>query len=628
MNSPASKNMKTLLRVGCLCLPMFGLVGLISASSVIPLSTADQVAVSAAVFRGVVVGTDCFRDANDGQIYTRTSLRVLEPLKGTYPTIVAVVHRGGAMGEERDFAGYSPLFAPAGEYLVYVIRRVDGKLTGTQGSSSAVKLQRHAGQLIPEHEALLNEIRILTNNGEIPGGDVTDQVGFAVSSLVTGLLVDGAGISSRFLQADRGEAIPVLIDADSLPSGITLTQATNAVAQAFNAWAAVTKLKFRIEGVQSFGAGADTISASDEKLRIQLHDNYGSINTVDTLGVGGRVSLSSPVGSTGWNLGGSVGTNEFYKTSRGYVVLEHGAAAMQNLSTFTEVLCHEIGHALSMAHSSENAGELDPTLKQAIMYYQAHADGRGAALGSYDPPVIQQAYPSNNTPPYSYSRVMDITTAASGTQPNIPGINDVELRGYDLQSTNPTLLTTNALNQNGIFARSGSVIKYTPNGNFGDLPRSDPAGGSFYDIIYARYSDGTNASPYLTVRVISYGEDTVAPADGIPDNWMLTYFGNATPAGNRAGSADFDGDGMKNIDEYRAGMNPTNSASGERITLMSLTNIQFQAKAYELYELHSSTNLTNWVRAANPILPTTATGSFTAFSVTAPRQFFRIQKVP
>ena len=600
------------------------------ASSVIPLSTADHVAASAAVFRGVVEGTDCFRDASDGQIYTRTSLRVLEPLKGKFPIFVTLVHRGGAMGEERDFAGYSPRFAPAGEYLVYVIRRADGKLTGTQGSSSAVKLQRLGGQLIPEQESLLDELRALTNRGQIAGADVTDQFALAAPRLATGLLVDGFGISSRFLQADRGEAIPVLIDADSLPTGITLTQATNAVAQAFNAWAAVTKLKFRIEGVQSFGAGANTISASDEKLRIQLHDNYGQINTVGTLGIGGRGSLSSPVGSTGWDLGGSVGTNEFYKTTRGYVVLEHGAASMQNLLTFTEVLCHEIGHALSMAHSSEAPGETDNTLKQAIMYYQAHADGRGATLGSYDPPVIQQAYPSNNTPPYTYGRVMDITTASP--QPNIAGINSLELRGYDLQNSSLNLMTTNSTSNGGDFTATGATIKYTAAAAFSDSARLDPAGTGYFDLIVARYSDGTNASPYVNVRVISYNFDDqpAGASDGIPNTWMNTYWGNANPAAgpNRGAQQDWDNDGMTNIDEYRAGMDPTLSSSGQRITLINGTNIQFQAKAYELYELHASTNMTNWVRAVNPIIPTTTTGIFTGFTNNAPYMFFRVQKVP
>lgn len=600
------------------------------ASSIIPLSTADHVAASAAVFRGVVAGADCFRDGKDGQIYTRTSLRVLEPLKGTFPSIVVVVHRGGALGEERDFAGNSPALLPDEEYVVHVIRRADGMLTGTQGSSSAVKLKRTAGLLPADQEAWLQELRTLTNNGQLAGDDVTDQAGGVIASLVTGLFVDGAGISSRFLQADRGEAIPVLIDADSLPAGISLTQATNAVVQALNAWVAVTKLKFTIEGVQSFMAGADTITTGDEKLRIQLHDNYNRINSVGTLGIGGRGSLSSPVGSTGWNLGGRVGTNEFYKTTRGYVVLEHTAATMQNLTSFTEVLCHEIGHSLSMAHSSENAGETDNTLRQAIMYFRVHADGRGAALGAYDPPVIQQAYPSNNTPPYTYGRVLDITTASP--QPNVNGINSVELRGYDLENSPLSLITTNPTSANGSFTTAATTILYDAAGAFSDSTRLDPAGSSAYDRIYARYTDGTNASPYVSVRVISFNYDDypAGASDGIPDTWMGTFWGSANPAAgpNRGAQQDWDDDGMTNLDEYRAGMDPTLSASGQRITLLDDAKLQFQAKAYELYELHSSTNLVDWVRELNPISPTNSTGTFTPIPKNAPHRYFRVQKVP
>ena len=600
------------------------------ASSIIPLSTAEHVAASAAVFRGVVVGQECYRDGADGLIYTRTSLRVVESLKGTFPRIVAVVHRGGAVGEDREFQGNSPLFAHTEERLVFAVRRADGKLTGTQGSFSAMKLTRTNGSLQPEQESLLNEVRALTGNVTAAGDDVTDQFGFASSSLVTGLLVDGAGISSRFLQSDRGEPIPVLIDASALPAGITLAQATNAVIQALNAWAAVTKLKFNIEAIQSFGVGANTITTSDEKLRIQLHDNYGQINSAGTLGIGGRGSLSSPVGSTGWNLGGSVGTNEFYKTSRGYVVLEHGAATMQNPASFTEVLCHEVGHALSMDHSSENPSELNNTLKQSIMYFQVHADGRGASLGAYDPPVIQQAYPSNNTPPYSYNRVMYVTTD-SPSQPNIAGINDLELRGYDLQTSNLTLSTNGATGAGtGSFSLAGNILKFTPN-NFWATTPVDPATSSHYELIYMRVSDGTNSSPYATVRVLSHSTDSFPSptGDGIPDNWMTNHFGDANPAAgvNRGASQDADGDKLSNLNEYRTGMTPTDSTSAQRITLVNKTNIQFQAKAYELYELHASTNLTNWVRAANPIVPLTSTGLFTGFTNTAPHMFFRVEKV-
>jgi hypothetical protein len=74
------------------------------ASSQLPANVVDHVAASAAVFRGTVVGQECFREA-DGLIYTRTSLRVLEAIKGTLPAIVATVHRGGAVDDAREFFG-------------------------------------------------------------------------------------------------------------------------------------------------------------------------------------------------------------------------------------------------------------------------------------------------------------------------------------------------------------------------------------------------------------------------------------------------------------------------------------------------------------------------------------------
>lgn len=599
------------------------------ASSTLPLTTEGQVAVSAAVFRGTVVGIESHRSSADGQIYTRTSFRVLETLKGVFPVIVAVESPGGTVGEESLFNGWSPFLKRGGECVIFSTRRPDGKLTFTQGAASAVRLKREGGQLSAASQDFLDEVRALTNNGQIPGDDVRDQMGYVSSELTTGLTDRGGGIAARFIQSDRREPIPYLIDADSLPAGISLAQATNAVAQALNAWAAVTSLRFRFDGLQSFGQGADTLNLSDEKLRIQLHDNYSRINSAGTLGIGGQYTSAVLLGGAGWGAGGNVAGNEFYKTSCGFVVLEHGAASMQNLASFTEVLCHEIGHAISMAHSSENPSEPNNTLKQSIMYYQIHADGRGASLGTYDPPVIQQAYPTNNTPPYTYARVMSITTD-SPSQPNVPGINDLELRAYDLQGGTPTILITNATSNNGSFTRSANILKYAANGFF-SAPPIDPAGSSYYDRVYVRASDGTNASAYSTVRTIAYDPDSFpSTSDGIPDSWMVTYWGNANPSAgsNRGAQQDFDGDGMKNIDEYRAGMDPTLASSGQRITLITPTNIQFQAKAYEVYELHASTNLTQWVRAANPVIPTTATGSFTGFTNTSPHLFFRVQKVP
>jgi len=593
------------------------------ASSTLRLATADHMKASAAVFRGVVVGVDCYRDGS-GQILTRTSLHVDESLKGTFPAIVAIVNPGGSVGLDAQYYGLSPIMKRGEERVVFAMRRADGKLTCTQGAASATKLLREEGQLSAAQQLWLDEVRAAVDGS---GEDVRDQAGSVTSELTTGLTDRGGGIPARFVQGDRREPIPCLIDADFLPAGMTLAQATNAVVQALNAWAAVTGLKFRFDGLQSFGQGADVINADDEKLRIQLHDAYNRINSVNILGIGGQYTSAVLLSGAGWGAGGNVAGNEFYKSSGGYVVLEHGVATMQNLASFTEVLCHEIGHALSMAHSSENPSEPNSTLKQSIMYYQIHADGRGATLGTYDPPVIQQAYPTNNTPPYSYNRYLDVTTASSA--PNVAGINEVTFRGYDLQNNSLTFFLTNATSGAGTFSAVGQTVKFTP--GFFSAPRVDPGSGSYYDRVFVRYSDGVNASAYATLATVSLNVDSFPTTrDGIPDDWMTAYFGSANPAAgaNRGAQQDYDGDGLRNIDEYRAGMDPTSPSAAQRITLMSKTDIQFQAKAYELYELQATTNFTNWVRAANPVIPTTSTGSFSGFTNTAPYLFFRVEKVP
>ncbi|HEY9510396.1 MAG TPA: hypothetical protein VIV82_11100, partial [Verrucomicrobiae bacterium] len=141
------------------------------ASSLAPLSPADQLQVSAAAFRGTVINLQPFADPNTGLIYTRTSLRVDEAFKGTLPNVVQVVHRGGRVGNRDDFAGESPRFDLQGEYLMFVIRGPDGKLQCTQASASAIRLVRAENGLnfISPGGALLEAVRNLTS-GKILAG--------------------------------------------------------------------------------------------------------------------------------------------------------------------------------------------------------------------------------------------------------------------------------------------------------------------------------------------------------------------------------------------------------------------------------------------------------------------------
>jgi hypothetical protein len=291
------------------------------------------------------------------------------------------------------------------------------------------------------------------------------------------------------------------------------------------------------------------------------------------------------------------------------VVLNDLSDAMTNLLTFEEVVCHEIGHALGMAHSTpDTPAPIYSPAWEAQMYYIAHEDGRGAAPTPWDTNVLQQIHPSANTPPYMFDRVMDVVTAAP--QPSVPGINEIQLKGYDRQGTPLTLAFTETNATHGTFSSASSLLRFTPN-LVANGPRSDPAGIGYYDYIYARGSDGVHASPFVWLRVVSLAADTLPSiSDGISDNWMIANFGNANPAvgTNHGATQDQDRDGITNRDEYRAWMNPTNAASAQLMSAAPDGTVSWQGKAYELYELHASTNLSHWF-FVKAVLPTNDTPS-------------------
>jgi len=602
------------------------------ANSVAPMTPEQQVDQAAAVCRASVLGGNSYRDPADGGIYTRTVLRLDEALKGRFPASFAVVHRGGTVGMEMEVLSSSPGLRAGEERLLFLGQRSDGTLFAQDGPASARLLHRAGNGFSADEETLLALIRRRIPDPGAVGADVTSQAAiWAQPKAVQGLLTDTNGISSRFLAPDRGEPIEYLVDTNALPSGISPAQAMNALSNAFKAWSDVTSLKFAFAGYQDFGMAPADVITNDQRIRIQLHDLHHYIPSSSTLGIGGRVA------SISLGAGGLVAGNEFYPTIRGSLVLNHTNTQMQELSTFEEVMTHELGHVLSLAHSSENPNEPDTNLTEAMMYFRVHGQGRGSTLGAYDVPIIRQIYPPDNTPPYSYDRVMDIVTQLGGGSPDVPGINEIELRGYDRQGAGLSPLLINATSNSGVFTLNGSTLKYTPEtlppNTYNSQPRLDPAEGSAYDSVYVRFSDGANASPFVQVRVISYQADVfpIGANNGLPDEWMTNYFGSADPAAgpNRGPNDDADGDGISNLNEFLSGTNPTNAADALKITSITTSNLQWLARPYDVYEVQGTTDFTNWFRVGNPVLPTTAPAKLTNFFNPATnRLFLRIIRVP
>ena len=131
-----------------------------------------------------------------------------------------------------------------------------------------------------------------------------------------------------------------------------------------------------------------------------------------------------------------------------------------------------------------------------------------------------------NPPPniYLYDRFTGSNTLLTAASPG---------SAYSLLSAKP------AINGNG------SVIAYQSLNNL-NLPAS-----------------GLNRGFDVFTEPLSPWGSVDSDGDGIPDLWMMHYFGHPTgQAGDLSlAQADADGTGMSNLQKYLAGLDPTNSAS-------------------------------------------------------------------
>ena len=120
--------------------------------------------------------------------------------------------------------------------------------------------------------------------------------------------------------------------------------------------------------------------------------------------------------------------------------------------------------------------------------------------------------------------------------------------------------------------------------------------------------------------------------DGIPDWWMLSYFGHATglAADRTRGQDDHDGDGMSNLAEYLAGTDPTDPHSYLKIDALTPlpggVTLHFTGVAGHSYTLQYRTSLSGaWQKLADvPIVGATGSQAVTDASVGIAARFYRL----
>jgi hypothetical protein len=107
----------------------------------------------------------------------------------------------------------------------------------------------------------------------------------------------------------------------------------------------------------------------------------------------------------------------------------------------------------------------------------------------------------------------------------------------------------------------------------GRTARFTPTAG-FFGLGNFQFAAESGSLSLTDTVIVLVSPGAAAPPLSAFEQWQVDYFGSTTnPAA--VASADADGDGMTNTNEFLAGMNPTNSASAFQIlaTASELTNI-------------------------------------------------------
>jgi hypothetical protein len=180
----------------------------------------------------------------------------------------------------------------------------------------------------------------------------------------------------RWPQADTGQAISFYVNPDSSPvSG----GGTAEVQRAMSAWPTQSNANIHL---QVAGQTNNCGMVADNTNTISFNDCLGQVDP--SSGCAGVVAVT-----TAWwnNQTSVVGGNSFLRIVEADVAFSKTMQCFLGISSnLAEVACHELGHAIGLAHSSDTT---------AMMYAVAHGHGRDATLGNDDKSGVLTIYPAS-----------------------------------------------------------------------------------------------------------------------------------------------------------------------------------------------------------------------------------------
>jgi hypothetical protein len=362
---------------------------------------------------GMLPSPDLDRPVTD---YLMTVERVLKGQVGESSIVVRVPGGRAANGMELKIWG-APAFADGERALLFLGRHADGTyriLHLMLGAFREARMDGHAVayrdlsevDLLDDTEVQENENRKVRDFDRFADwiaawaadrAEMPNYYRFVPSSSQNTLLpmfsfLGDGGRKSRWFEFDSGGQVTWRIDPDPL-SGYS-GNPSDAFRNALNAWnnESHTPIRLTLAGTSGLTAGF----ANFDGQNVLLYDDPNSDIEGDfSCSTGGTLAIGGPWLDT--DVTGRFNGETFIRIQGADIVLNDGIGCVFERSSspvraLEELLGHETGHTLGVGHSSENAGETNQILRDALMFFRIHNDGRGARLASDDLSGIRTLY--------------------------------------------------------------------------------------------------------------------------------------------------------------------------------------------------------------------------------------------